>query len=510
MVLEKSLKTQLAQCFKSLETELIFKVSLSNNQQSQEMREFLSEIVEMSPKIFIEEVSLARSPSFAIAKLGEVPRIEFAGLPLDQEFSSFILAIRQTATQETQIAESLVNKIKSINEPLHFETYVSLSCHNCSTVVQSLNLMASLNQNISHTMIESRTFQAEREAKSILAVPTIFLGGEEVASGRQTLEQLIELATGRKATLKLENKELFDVLIVGGGPAGNSAAIYSARKGIRTGMIVDVSGGKPMEIPGIENMIGIPYVQGANLMGNIEQHLNQYDVDIMKNQRAVALRKRQQLEVELANGAVLRAKSVIISTGVKWKKLNIQGEEEFYSKGVANCPHCDGPLFVGKVVAIIGDGNPAIEGALDLAGIGKHVYVFAESADLKAEKILQQRLYSLKNVTVIKNAKVKEIMGTDHVTGMVYVEQDTLKERQLSLAGVFIQIGLVPNTNWLLNSEVKLNNQGEIIVDMAGETNVAGVFAAGDCTNSAYKQIIIALGAGATAALGAFDYFIRH
>ncbi|WP_440897727.1 alkyl hydroperoxide reductase subunit F [Amphibacillus sp. Q70] len=510
MALENKLKSQLAYYLESLESDIVFKADLNDDEDSKEVKAFLEEITEMSSKLSIEAETLSRTPSFALAQPGQEARIEFAGLPLDHEFISFILALQQVAGLTPKVDEDVAKCIEKIDKKIHFETYVSLTCHNCPDIVQSLNMMSVLNPNISHTMIESRMFQEEREAKNVLAVPTIFLDGEEVASGRKTIEQLVELAMDSTSIEQFLNKEVFDVLVVGGGPAGNSATIYSVRKGLNTGMLVDTYGGKVMDIPGIENMIGIPYTEGTHLMGEVEQHVNQYYVDIMKNQRAKSIRKKDLIEVELENGAVLKAKSVILSVGVTWRKLNIPGEEDFYTKGVVNCPHCDGPLFIGKDVAVVGGENPAIEGAIDLAGKAKHVYILELSSELKADKILQDRVNRLSNITVIKNAVTKEITGTDRVNGMTYVDCKTNAEHHIALDGVFVQIGLVPNTAWLRDSKVELNENGEIVVDNHGMTSLAGVFAAGDCTNSAYKQIIISMGSGATAALGAFDYLIRH
>ena len=343
-----------------------------------------------------------------------------------------------------------------------------------------------------------------------MAVPTVFLNGEEFASGRMTIEQLVDKAAGPTSADEFADKGVFDVLVVGGGPAGNSAAIYAARKGIKTGMVVETYGGQVMDTVGIENLIGTPYTEGPKLMAQIEQHVNQYKVDIMKNQRAVAIRKNDLIEVELANGAVLKAKTAILSVGAHWRNVNVPGEEAFRTKGVTNCPHCDGPLFAGKDVAVIGGGNSGIEAAIDLAGLAKHVYVLEFLPELKADQVLQDRVNALPNVTVIKNVATKEITGTDQVEAITYTDRETNEEHTIALEGVFVQIGLIPNTAWLKDSGVALNARGEIIADNHGSTSLEGIFAAGDCTDSAYKQIIISMGAGATAALGAFDYLIRQ
>lgn len=510
MALDNEIKGQLAQYLELLESDIVFKASLGDDENSTKVKEFLEEIADMSPKLSIEAVRLSRTPSFALAQPGQESRVEFAGLPLGHEFTSFILALLQVAGRAPKVDDAIAKRIQAIDKKLHFETYVSLTCHNCPDVVQALNIMSVLNPNISHTMIEGGMFQEEVETKKIMAVPTVLLDDVEFASGRMTIEQLVELAAGPTSADEFADKDVFDVLVVGGGPAGNSSAIYAARKGINTGMIVETYGGQVMDTVGIENMIGTPYTEGPRLMAQVEEHVNQYNVDIMKNQRAKSIRKNDLIEVELENGAVLKAKSAILSVGAAWRNVNVPGEEEFRTKGVTNCPHCDGPLFTGKDVAVIGGGNSGIEAAIDLAGLAKHVYVLEFLPELKADQVLQDRVNSLPNVTVLKNVATKEITGTDQVNGISYVDRDTNEEHHIALEGVFVQIGLVPNTAWLRDSEVALNERGEIIVDNHGMTSLEGVFAAGDCTDSIYKQIIISMGAGATAALGAFDYLIRQ
>jgi NADH-dependent peroxiredoxin subunit F len=510
MALDTEIKGQLAQYLELLESDIVFKISLGEDENSGKVREFLAEIAEMTPRITIEAAALARTPSFTITNPDAESGIVFAGLPLGHEFTSFILALLQVSGRAPKVDDAIVARIKAIDKELHFETYVSLTCHNCPDVVQALNIMSVLNPKISHTMIEGGMFQDEIEAKKIMAVPTVFLNGEEFASGRMTIEQLLDKAAGPTSADEFADKGVFDVLVVGGGPAGNSAAIYAARKGIKTGMVVETYGGQVMDTVGIENLIGTPYTEGPKLMAQIEQHVNQYKVDIMKNQRAVAIRKNDLIEVELANGAVLKAKTAILSLGAHWRNVNVPGEEAFRTKGVTNCPHCDGPLFAGKDVAVIGGGNSGIEAAIDLAGLAKQVYVLEFLPELKADQVLQDRVNALPNVTVITNAATKEITGTDQVEAITYTDRETNEEHTIALEGVFVQIGLIPNTAWLKDSGVALNARGEIIADNHGSTNLDGVFAAGDCTDSAYKQIIISMGAGATAALGAFDYLIRQ
>lgn len=510
MALDAGIKDQLAQYLALLESDIVFQAHLSDDDNSSKIKDFLNDIIEMSDRISFEEKKLSRLPSFRIAKKEEESGIEFAGLPLGHEFTSFILALLQVSGRAPKIDQEVIERIKKIDKDLHFETYVSLSCHNCPDVVQALNIMSVLNPKISHVMVEGGMFKDEIEAKGIMAVPTVYLNGEELTSGRNTIEQLLDLVTGPLSIENFSDKGLYDVLVVGGGPAGNSAAIYAARKGIKTGLVAETFGGQVLETVGIENMIGTPYTEGPQLMAQVEAHTKSYDVDIMKSQRAVSLKRSDVVEVELANGAILKSKTVILSLGAKWRNINVPGEEKFRNKGVTYCPHCDGPLFANKDVAVIGGGNSGLEAAIDLAGLARHVYILEFLPELKADKILQERAKKLDNVTIIKNVATKEIVGDNHVTGLIYVDRETNQETRLDLEGVFVQIGLVPNTEWLKDSGIVLNDRGEIEVDNHGSTNLAGVYAAGDCTNSIYKQIIISMGSGATAALGAFDYLIRQ
>lgn len=373
----------------------------------------------------------------------------------------------------------------------------------------ALNMMSVLNPNITHTMIDGAAYKAEVESKNIMAVPTVYLNGESFGSGRMTLEEILaKMGSGTDAS-EFADKEPFDVLVVGGGPAGASAAIYTARKGIRTGVVAERFGGQVLDTMSIENFISVKATEGPKLAASLEEHVKEYDIDVMNLQRAKRLEKKDLFELELENGAVLKSKTVILSTGARWRNVNVPGEQEFKNKGVAYCPHCDGPLFEGKDVAVIGGGNSGIEAAIDLAGIVNHVTVLEFAPELKADEVLQKRLYSLPNVTVVKNAQTKEITGDQSVNGITYVDRETGEEKHVELQGVFVQIGLVPNTEWL-EGTVERNRMGEIIVDKHGATSVPGLFAAGDCTDSAYNQIIISMGSGATAALGAFDYLIRN
>ncbi|MBC1501334.1 alkyl hydroperoxide reductase subunit F [Listeria weihenstephanensis] len=509
MALDKEIKDQLAGYLDLLEQNIVLKVSVATDENSQKLLEFVTEIADMSPKIRLERGSLPRTPSFSVEREDTDFGIVFAGIPLGHEFTSLILALLQVSGRPPKISDEVAAQIKKINAPHHFESYVSLTCHNCPDIVQALNIMSVLNPNISHTMIEGSMFKEEVEAKNIMAVPTIFENGSLFGSGRMTIEQILTNIIGEADASEFEDKEPFDVLVIGGGPAGASAAIYAARKGIRTGIVADTFGGQVLETLSIENVIGTKYTEGPKLIAQIEEHVNEYGVDVMKQVRAKSIQKNENVEVTLENGAILTTKTAIISTGARWRNVGVPGEQEFKNKGVAYCPHCDGPLFEGKNVAVVGGGNSGIEAAIDLAGTVKHVTVLEFMPELKADEVLQKRLYSLPNVTVLKNVQTKEITGQDKVDGITYVNRETSEEIHVDVEGVFILIGLAPNTEWL-GDDIERNKMGEIITNKHGETSVPGVFAAGDCTDSAYKQIIISMGSGATAALGAFDYMIRN
>jgi alkyl hydroperoxide reductase subunit F len=508
-MLDQDVKAQLQQYLELLENDIVLKVSAGSDQVSKEMLDLVNEVASMSPKITVEEAKLERTPSFSVNRVGEDTGIVFAGIPLGHEFTSLVLALLQVSGRPPRVDQSIIDQVKGISEKYHFETFVSLSCHICPDVVQALNIMSVLNSNITHTMIDGGTNKEEAERRNVRAVPAVFLNGEFWHGGRISIPEVLAKLGKGPSTEDFANKDPYDVLVVGGGPAGASAAIYAARKGIRTGIVAERFGGQILDTLTIENFISVKTTEGPKLAQALEEHVKEYNVDVMDLQRAKRLEKKELFELELENGAVLKSKSVIIATGARWRNINVPGENEFKNKGVAYCPHCDGPLFEGKRVAVIGGGNSGIEAAIDLAGITKHVTVLEFMPELKADQVLQDRLNSLSNVTVITNAATKEIVGTDSVTGLTYTDRDTGEEHHIELEGVFVQIGLVPNTEWLENT-VERNRIGEIIVDKRGSTSLPGVFAAGDCTDSAYKQIIIAMGSGATAALSAFDYLIRN
>jgi alkyl hydroperoxide reductase subunit F len=509
MILDPDIKAQLAQYLQLMEGPVLIKSCTGSDAVSAQMVALLDEIASMSSYITLEKTEMPRIPSFSVNRLGEETGVTFAGVPLGHEFTSLVLALLQVSGRAPKVDQTVIDQIKNIRGEFHFETYISLSCHNCPDVVQALNLMSILNPGITHAMVDGGAFKAEMESKEIMAVPTIHLNGEFFGSGRMTIEEMLAKLGNAPDPSELTNKEPFDVLVVGGGPAGASAAIYAARKGIRTGIVAERFGGQVMDTLGIENFIGMKYTEGPKLVASLEEHVKEYGIDVMNVQRAKRLEKKDLIEIELENGAILKSKTVILSTGARWRNIGVPGETEYKNKGVAYCPHCDGPLFAGKDVAVIGGGNSGIEAAIDLAGIVKHVTVLEFMPELKADAVLQQRLYSLPNVTVLKNVQTKEITGTEKVNGISYIDRASGEEQHIALQGVFVQIGLIPNTDWL-GDQVEKTRFGEVVIDHHGATSLTGVFAAGDCTNVPYKQIIISMGMGATAALGAFDYLIRN
>ncbi|MEY3838791.1 MAG: hypothetical protein RLZ90_590 [Pseudomonadota bacterium] len=498
MALDITIRNQLQDYMARLVSPIKLLANVDESASSQEMLGMLEEVTSLSEKITLnKETDVSkRIPSFEVNREIDATGITFAGIPL-------------------KLDAEKIEQIKNIQGKFHFETYISLSCHNCPDVVQALNAMSIINPNISHTMIDGALFQKEVEDKQIMAVPTIFLNGEPFGQGRMELDEIvnkIDSSASLKEAEKISKKETYDILIVGGGPAGASAAIYSARKGIRTGIVSERFGGQVMDTLGIENFISVKATEGPKLVTALEEHVKEYEVDIMNLQRAKSIQKNDEnalFEVELENGGKLKSKSVIVATGARWRELNVPGEKEFKGKGVAYCPHCDGPLFKGKHVAVIGGGNSGVEAAIDLANIVGHVTLFEFAGELKADDILQKRLYSLSNVDVILNAQTLEVLGSDKVNSMIYLDRKTNEKKTIALEGIFIQIGLLPNTDFVKNT-VDLSKFGEIIIDSHGQSSLPGLFAAGDVTTVPYKQIIIAMGEGAKASLGAFDYLIRQ
>lgn len=513
-MLDSNIKEQLRAYLERLQQPIELVASLDGSTAAAEMREFLQDIAPLSDKVTLrEDGNNTRRPSFGIARVGDVPRVHFAGIPMGHEFTSLILALLQVGGYPPKVSDEIVEQIRNLKGEFHFETYISLTCHNCPDVVQALNLMAALNPGITHTMIDGGIYPDEVEERQIMAVPSAFLNAAPFENGRMELEQIlarIDTSGVERDAAHINAKAPFDVLVIGGGPAGSAAAVYAARKGIRTGVVADRFGGQVMDTMAIENFISVKETEGPKLVSALEEHVKSYDVDIMNLQRAEELIPGEVLGVRLANGAILKSKSVIIATGARWKELNVPGEKEYRGKGVAYCPHCDGPLFKGKKVAVVGGGNSGVEAAIDLAGIVEHVTLLQYDDQLKADAVLQKKLFSMSNITVICQAQTQEVTGADgKVNGLDYLDRATGNKHHLELAAVFVQIGLKPNTDWLKNT-VNLTKYGEIEVDNHGSTSVPGVFAAGDVTTTPYKQIVIALGDGAKAALGAFDHLIRQ
>ena len=513
-MLDTNIKTQLTAYFEKIEKPVVLTASLDQSEKSSEIMTLLTEVAELSDKITVSQTGAAiNRPSFSVAPADSDARIHFAGLPMGHEMTSFVLAILQSGGYPPKVEQDIIESIKGLTGKFKFQTFISLSCHNCPDVVQALNLMAVLNPNIEHEMVDGALFQDLVEQHQIMAVPTVIMNGAVFGQGRMTVEEIVaklDTNSAEKDAAKLNEKDPFDVLVIGGGPAGSAAAIYAARKGITTGIVAERFGGQVMDTMGIENFISVKETEGPKLVAALEQHVKSYEVDLMNLQRAKSLRSEDQgIAIELENGAILKSKSVIISTGARWREMNVPGEQEYRGKGVAYCPHCDGPLFKGKRVAVIGGGNSGVEAAIDLAGIVGHVTLIEFDSQLRADAVLQLKLGSLPNVTVIKSALTKEVLGDGQkVIGLRYEDRTSGKVETLDLEGIFVQIGLLPNTDWLKGT-VDLSPRGEIIVNAKGETSIPGVFAAGDCTTVPYKQIIIAMGEGAKASLGAFDYLIR-
>jgi alkyl hydroperoxide reductase subunit F len=516
-MLDDTLKAQLQQYLALLRQPIRLIASLDDSETGTEMKSLLETIVSLSDKVTLDTTGQdSRKPSFVVAREGETQGVRFAGLPLGHEFTSLVLALLWTGGHPPKVEQDVIDAIKALDGDFSFEVYMSLSCHNCPDVVQALSLMAIMNPKVKTVVIEGGAFQKEVEERQIMAVPMVFLNGKVFGSGRMSVEEIVaKLDTGAatRDAVKLDAKAPFEVLIVGGGPAGAAAAVYAARKGIRVGVAAERFGGQTNDTMAIENYISVLETDGPKFAAALEAQVRQYGVDIMNLQRATQIIPASVpgglLQVQMENGGTLQAKTVILSTGARWRNVNVPGESEYKNKGVAYCPHCDGPLFKSKRTAVIGGGNSGIEAAIDLAGIVEHVTVVEFAEQLKADAVLVKKLNSLPNVTVHTNAQTTEITGDgSKVNGLRYKDRATGTEHHIDLAGVFVQIGLVPNTEFLKGT-VELSKFGEIVVDAKGHTNVPGVFAAGDCTTVPFKQIVIAAGEGAKAALSAFDHLIR-
>jgi NADH-dependent peroxiredoxin subunit F len=517
-MLDANLKQQLQAYLGRMTQPIEIVATLDSSAAAGEMRELLAEITALSSLITLEARDAdgsVRAPSFSVNRVGSEMGIRFAGIPMGHEFTSLVLALLQAGGHPPKADAAVIEQIKALDADLDFEVFISLSCQNCPDVVQALNLMAVLNPRVRATMIDGALFQAEVEAKQVMAVPTVHLNGQPFGQGRMSVEEILarlDTNAGARQAAAIIQKPPFDMLIVGGGPAGASAAIYAARKGIRTGVVTERFGGQVLDTMGIENFISVTETEGPKLAAQIENHVKTYDVDIMNLQRADELLPADEdglLTVKLASGATLRSRSVILSTGARWREMNVPGEREYRGRGVAYCPHCDGPLFKGKRVAVIGGGNSGVEAAIDLAGIVGHVTLIEFDGQLRADEVLQRKLRSLPNVRVIVSAETTEVHGAGgKVTALSYRDRRTNETHRVELEGVFVQIGLLPNTEWLKGT-IALSPRGEIEVDARGQTSLPGVFAAGDATTVPYKQIIIAMGEGSKAALGAFDHLIR-
>ena len=517
-MLDANMKQQLQGLLTNLREPIELVSSLGDDAKSAELAALLDDIAALSDKVSVTRTDdNARRPSFLIRRASDANvAVRFAGIPLGHEFTSLVLALLQVGGHPPKVSAEVLEQVAALDGDFHFETYFSLSCQNCPDIVQALNLMSVVNPRITHTAIDGGLFQAEVEERKIMAVPTIFLNGQNFGQGRMELEQILaKLDSGAeaKAAEKIAAKDAFDVLVVGGGPAGAAAAIYAARKGIRTGIAAERFGGQVLDTMAIENFISVQHTEGPKLVAQLESHVKDYDVDIMNLQRAEKLVPAKAEgglhEIVLANGASLKARTVILSTGARWRQLGVPGEDAYRNKGVAYCPHCDGPLFKGKRVAVIGGGNSGVEAAIDLAGIVAHVTLIEYDSQLRADAVLQRKLASLPNVKIITSALTTEVLGDgEKVTGLAYKDRNSDELHQVELEGIFVQIGLVPNTEWLKDS-VTLSRHGEVEVDHRGETSQRGIFAAGDCTTVPYKQIVIAMGEGSKAALSAFDYMIR-
>ncbi len=515
-MLDTNLKTQLKAYLEKVTQPFEIVASLDDGEKSRELLSLLQDIAGLSDKITLKtDGDDARKPSFSLNRIGGNISLRFAGIPMGHEFTSLVLALLQVGGHPSKTAPEVIEQIKALDGDYRFETYFSLSCQNCPDVVQALNLMAVLNPNVKHVAIDGALFQDEVEARQIMSVPSIYLNGELFTQGRMSEEEILaKLDTGSSArdAEKLKAKDAFDVLVVGGGPAGAAAAIYAARKGIRTGVAAERFGGQVLDTMAIENFISVKETEGPKLARALEEHVREYEVDIMNLQRASQLIPAGEdglHRVRFDNGGELKAKTLILATGARWREMNVPGEQEYRGRGVAYCPHCDGPLFKGKRVAVIGGGNSGVEAAIDLAGIVAHVTLLEFGEDLRADAVLQRKLNSLPNVRVLKMAQTTEVKGDGQkVTGLVYKDRSSEDMHSVELEGIFVQIGLLPNSEWLKGT-LELSRFGEIIVDAKGQTSIPGVFAAGDVTTVPYKQIVIAVGEGAKASLSAFDHLIR-
>ena len=518
-MLDATMTQQLKTYLANLREPVELVASLGDDDKSTQTRELLEEIAALHDLVSASfDGTDARKPSFIIRRGSDAEKwVRFAGLPMGHEFTSLVLALLWAGGHPPKVDADLLEQVRGLEGDFNFEMYFSLSCHNCPDVVQALTLLALENSRVTATLIEGGTFQDEVEAREVMAVPATFLYGEPFYNGKLELAEIlakIDTASEAKAAEKLAAKDPFEVLVIGGGPAGAATAIYTARKGFRTGVAAERFGGQLHDTLGIENLPGTPYTEGPKLAGELKRHVGEYDIDLMDLAKAVKLVPAKQEgglhTVELGNGASLKARSLILATGARWRNLGVPGEAEYRNKGVAYCPHCDGPLFKGKRIAVIGGGNSGVEAAIDLAGVVGHVTLIEFDSKLRADEVLQAKLRSMANVEIITNGQTTEILGAKgKVNGLRLKDRKSGEERTIELEGVFVQIGLVPNTEWLEESGLELSKHGEIVTDDEGRTNLPGVFGAGDVTDVPYKQIVVAMGEGSKAGLSAFDYLIR-
>jgi len=515
-MLEKEILDQLKNLFGELHSEIGFAISKSNHLDQNLLIELIDDVTKTSPKLkfqILNQESLV--PSFYLTKNEIKTGISFSGIPTGHEFSSLVLAILNIDGKGKLPDLSMQKRIKRLKGPIKIKTYISLSCENCPDVVQALNQLSLIHENFQHEMIDGAYVQNEISEFGIQGVPSIMDGSKLIHSGKiqfldllKTLEENFgtKNKSERDGAEEEENKELglYDVLILGGGPAGSAAAIYSARKGLKTAIVAEKFGGQVQDTKGIENFISLPYTVGPELSSQLYKHVSSYPVDIFENRRVVSVDKDLR-KLNLDDGSVIHYKSLIVTTGAKWREMNVPGEKEYKGRGVAFCPHCDGPYYKGKKVAVIGGGNSGVEAAIDLSGIVKEVVLLEFSTSLKADKVLIDKMNSISNISYITSAQTTQVIGNgSKVTGIEYKNRLIDEVKNIELEGVFVQIGLLPNSQFL-GGVVELNKSGEIIVDEKGRTKIEGIYAAGDVTNTPYKQIIIAMGEGAKVALTAFE-----
>ncbi len=506
---------QLKEVFASLNSKYDLSIEVSSNHDSRnELVELLTDVASCSDHISVE-VKEGTSLFFEIYKDGEPSGISFRAVPNGHEFTSLLLAILNLDGKGKNLPDEMIKaKVRALNGKIELKTYVSLTCTNCPDVVQALNSMVAINPSISHTMIDGGINREEVESLNIQAVPSVYINGEQLHVGRSdfaTLLSKIESKVGvSEVEVSSETRE-FDLLVVGGGPAGCAAAIYSARKGLSVGIIADNIGGQVKETVDIENLISKKKTTGSELAADLMGHISEYSIEILSNRRVEKIELEGEFKKLTANSSeTFISKAVIIATGASWRKLGVPGEEEYIGRGVAFCPHCDGPFYKGKDVAVIGGGNSGIEAAIDLAGIANSVTVIEFLENLKADEVLVKKAESIPNIKIILNSKTNEIVGNgDKVVGVKVEDRSNGEVQEIKLDGIFVQIGLLPNSK-VFTDVVETNRAGEIIIDRNCRTNISGIYAAGDVSDVPFKQIIIAMGEGAKAALTAFDDRIRN